>query len=142
MADPDPAPALDFGALDALVRDCPFHRWLGVRLKTLDATGIEIALPWREEFVSDPVIRYTHGGILAALVDLAADYAIAARLGRGVPTVDLRTDFHKAALPGPLVARAQIVRLGRTLATAEARVYDEKGDLVASGRGVYVTAAR
>ena len=142
MAEPDPASALDFAALDALVRDCPFHRWLGVRLKTLDATGIEIALPWREEFVSDPVIRYTHGGILATLIDLAADYAIAARLGRGVPTVDLRTDYHKPALPGPLVARAGIIRLGRTLASAEARVYDEKGDLIASGRGVYVTAAR
>ncbi len=142
MADGHPAPALDFAALDGLVRDCPFHRWLGISLKALTATEVEIALPWREEFVSDPVIRYTHGGILAALIDLAGDYAIAARLGRGVPTVDLRTDYHKPALPGPLVARAGIIRLGRTLASAEARVYDEKGDLIASGRGVYVTAAR
>ena len=102
----------------------------------------EIAMPWREEFVSDPEIRYTHGGILAALIDLAADYAIAARLGRGVPTIDLRTDFHKAALPGPLVARASVVKFGRTVSIAEARLYNEAGEMVASGRGAYLTATR
>jgi len=36
-------------------------------------------LPWRTEFVSDPERGYAHGGVLASLVDLAADYAVAAR---------------------------------------------------------------
>ncbi|MGE0008255.1 MAG: PaaI family thioesterase [Parvibaculaceae bacterium] len=132
-------PVLDFAALDDLVRGAPFHRWLGVSLKALSDDGVEIALPWREEFVSDPEARYTHGGILAALIDLAADYAIAARIGRGVPTVDMRVDYHRTALPGPLVARARVVKLGGTLATAEARIFDGNDRLVASGRGVYLT---
>jgi uncharacterized protein (TIGR00369 family) len=139
MAD---TPVLDFAALDELVRDSPFHRWLGVTLKALSDDGVEIHLPWREEFVSDPAARYTHGGILAALVDLAGDYAVAARLGRGVPTVDMRVDYHRTALPGPLVARARIVKLGGTVATAEAEVFDGNDRLVASGRGVYLTLAR
>jgi uncharacterized protein (TIGR00369 family) len=134
--------ALDFATLDGMIRQAPYHRWLGVRLKSLSAEGVELTLPWREEFVSDPVIRYTHGGILAGLVDLAADYAIAARFGRGVPTIDLRIDYHKAALPGPLVARARIIKLGGTLATAEASLFDEQDKLIASGRGVYLTLAR
>lgn len=135
--------ALGFEELDHLVRNSPFHHWLGVRLKTLHAEEIEIEMPWREEFVSHPGIRYTHGGILATLIDLAADYAIAARIGRGVPTVDLRVDYHKAAMPGPLLARASVIKVGGTLATAEARVYDESGrTLLASGRGVYLTLQR
>ncbi|MFO0997922.1 MAG: PaaI family thioesterase [Alphaproteobacteria bacterium] len=134
--------ALDFAGLDALIQDSPYHRWLGVRLKSLAPHEIEIAMPWREEFVSEPKIRYTHGGILATLIDLAADYAIAAKLGRGVPTVDLRIDYHKAALPGDLVARASIIKLGSTLATAEARIFDAAGALLASGRGVYLTLSR
>jgi uncharacterized protein (TIGR00369 family) len=136
------APVLDFRALDELVRDAPFHRWLGVTLKSLSERGVEILLPWREEFVSDPKVRYTHGGILAALIDLAGDYAIAAQLGRGVPTIDMRIDYHRTALPGPLVARANVIRIGGTLATAEAQVFDNNGMLVASGRGAYLTLSR
>jgi uncharacterized protein (TIGR00369 family) len=131
-----------FADLDAMVRNSPFHAWLGVGLQRLDGDEIEIAMPWREEFVSHPTIRYTHGGILAALIDLAADYAIAAKLGRGVPTVDMRVDYHKAAMPGPLVAKASVVKLGGTLATAEARVFDAAGALIASGRGTYLTLQR
>ena len=133
---------IGFEALDAMVRNSPFHAWLGVRLTRLDPDEIEIAMPWREEFVSHPGIRYTHGGILAALIDLAGDYAIAAKLGRGVPTVDMRVDYHKAAMPGPLTARASVVKLGGTLATAEARVLDGNGALIASGRGAYLTLQR
>ena len=90
------APALDFEALAAMVENCAFHKWLGVELKTLDETGVAIAMPWRAEFESDPVVGYAHGGILASLIDLAADYAVAARLGRGVPTVDMHVDYHRA----------------------------------------------
>ncbi len=75
------APKLDFETLAAMVKDCPFHEWLGVELVSLDATGIAIRMPWRAEFVSDPDRGYAHGGVLASLIDLAADYAVAARLG-------------------------------------------------------------
>jgi uncharacterized protein (TIGR00369 family) len=133
---------MSFADLDALVRNSPFHAWLGVHLDQMSENEVGLLMPWREEFVSHPGIRYTHGGILATLIDLAADYAIAAKLGRGVPTVDLRVDFHKAAMPGPLRARASVIRLGGTLATAEARIFDDAENLLASGRGVYLTLQR
>jgi uncharacterized protein (TIGR00369 family) len=133
---------IDFAGLDALVRAAPFHAWLGVKLTALDEDGITMELPWREEFIAHPVRRYTHGGILAAFIDLAADYAIAAKLGHGVPTVDMRVDYHKAAMQGPIFARASVIRLGGTLATAEARITDPAGALLASGRGVYITLTK
>ena len=64
----------------------------------------------------------------------------AAKLGRPVPTIDLRVDFHKAAMPGDLTAKARVVRMGSQYSTAEASVYDTEGSLVASGRGTYFTA--
>jgi uncharacterized protein (TIGR00369 family) len=134
--------APSFEALAAKVTNSPFHTWLGVHLIRCNSDSIEIGMPWREEFVSDPAARYTHGGIVAALIDLAADYAIAARIGRGVPTVDMRVDFHKAAMPGPLTATARIIKLGGTLATAGAEVFDGNGALIASGRGLYLTMTR
>jgi uncharacterized protein (TIGR00369 family) len=135
------APTLDFETLAAMVKCCPFHEWLGVELVSLDATGIAIRMPWRAEFVSDPERGYAHGGVLASLIDLAADYAVAARLGRGAPTIDMRVDYHRAAMPGPLIARAAVIKVGGTLATAEARVLDEHDELVASGRALFFTRA-
>ena len=66
--------------------------------------------------------------------------AIAVAIGRPVPTIDIRVDYHKAAMPGDLIAKAKIVRSGGQYSTAEAYVYDQQGALVASGRGTYYTA--
>jgi uncharacterized protein (TIGR00369 family) len=123
--------------LQAIVDRAPFHRWLGIVVERLDEAGVELSMPWREEIVSDPGAASTHGGVLAALVDLTADQAIAARLGHALPTIDLRTDFHRPAPPGRLRGRGAVVRVGRSVVTADAWIYDEGGALVASGRGVY-----
>ena len=119
----------------------PFNRWLNFTVTKVDEEGMEMKAAWREEWVVNPDRRYTHGGILSAIIDVAADYAIAAKLGRPVPTIDLRVDYHKAAMPGDLTAKARVVRLGSQYSTAEASLYDQKGELVASGRGTYFTAA-
>lgn len=126
--------------LQQLITRGPFNKWLNFTVLKIDDEGIEVRAQWREEWVVNPDRRYTHGGILAAIVDVAADYALAARLGRPVPTIDVRVDYHKAAMPGDLTARARVVRMGSQYSTAEASIYDREGSLVASGRGTYFTA--
>ena len=127
--------------LQQLISRGPFNRWLNFTIVKIDEDGLEVRAAWRDEWVVNPDRRYTHGGILAAIVDVAADYAIAAELGRPVPTIDLRVDYHKAAMPGDLTAKARIVRSGSQYSTAEAYVYDKDGALVASGRGTYFTVS-
>jgi len=126
--------------LQRLITRGPFNQWLNFTVLKIDADGIEVKAGWREEWVVNPDRRYTHGGIVAAIIDVAADYAIAAKLGRPVPTIDMRVDFHKAAMPGDLVAQARVVRMGSQYSTAEASLYDKDGTMVASGRGTYFTA--
>jgi len=118
----------------------PYHQWLGLRVLEVGDGSIEIAATWREEWVVNPERRYTHGGILAALVDLTADWALVSKTGRGVPTIDLRVDYHRAAMPGDLIARGKLVKFGSAISVAEAHIYDQSGALLASGRGVYSTA--
>jgi uncharacterized protein (TIGR00369 family) len=119
----------------------PFNQWLNLVITKAGDDGVEMKAGWREEWVVNPERRYTHGGILAAIIDVAADCAIAARLGRPVPTIDLRVDYHKAAMPGDITAVGRIVRMGNQYCTAEAYLYNSEGELVASGRGTYFTAA-
>ena len=69
--------------LQQLITRGPFNRWLNFTIMKMDAGGIEVKATWREEWVVNPDRRYTHGGILAALVDLAADWALVKKTGRG-----------------------------------------------------------
>ena len=119
----------------------PYHQWLGLRVIALSEDGIEIKATWREEWTVHPERRYTHGGVLAALVDLGADWAMVKMTGRGVPTIDLRVDYHAPAMPGDLTIRGKVVRMGSQFSTAEAQVFDQDGKLLASGRGTYLTVA-
>ena len=117
-----------------------FNEWMGLEIINLDEEKIEIMMSWREEMISNPKARVTHGGILGALVDVAADFMIAAKLGAPAPTVDMRVDYHRAASPGDLRAVGRIIRVGGTFSTAEAEVFDGDEKLIASGRGLYYTA--
>lgn len=123
------------------VERCPFNRWLGMAVEAADEEGIVLSVAWREEFISSPERRSTHGGILAALVDAAGDYAVALKVGHPVLTIDMRVDYHRVAAPGDLRAEGRVIHLGRSLATAEARVLDAQGLLVASGRALYKVRA-
>ncbi|MGA2945347.1 MAG: PaaI family thioesterase [Xanthobacteraceae bacterium] len=126
--------------VQALITRAPFHQWLGLTVLAVTDDSIEIKATWREEWVVNPERRYTHGGILAALIDLAADFAMIKQTGRGVPTIDMRVDYHRAAMPGDLIARGKVVRFGSQFSTAEAELIDKDGKLIASGRGTYFTA--
>ena len=117
----------------------PFHRWLGLKIVQQNNDQLELEMPWRDELVSNPVIGAVHGGILASLIDLTGLYAIIAAGGIARATVDLRVDYHRAATNGPLRAIGQVVKLGKTISTADTRIIDDDERLVASGRGTYLS---
>ena len=128
------------GKVQEMMLRAPYHRWLGLSVLALDGNGIDIKATWREEWVVNAEKRYSHGGVLAALVDLAADWALVKHTGRGVPALDLRVDFHAAAMPGDLIAKGRVIKAGGTISSSEAHIYDLEGKLLASGRGTYFTA--
>jgi uncharacterized protein (TIGR00369 family) len=123
-----------------LITRAPYHQWLGLKVIALHDDGIELKATWREEWVVSVERRYSHGGVLATLVDLGSDWAMVKKTGRGVPTINLRVDYHAPAMPGDLTIRGKVVRMGSQFSTAEAHVFDSQGKLLASGRGTYFTA--
>lgn len=128
--------------LQAIVDRSSFNRWLGMTVDKVLKDSVCLRITWRDELISSPERQSIHGGVIAALIDCAADYVIAAHLGHAVPTIDLHIDYHRVARPGDLMAEACITHLGSTMGVATARVTDEQGRLVASGRGLYMAAAR
>ena len=126
--------------LEASLRRPIFNAWLGLRLKELAEDSITVSMPGRPEIVSSPEGRYVHGGVLAALLDAAAYYALEAKLGRGSPSVDLQIDYLRSAPEGPLEAQARVVKLGTRLSVVEARIVREDGKLVATGRVAFLVS--
>jgi uncharacterized protein (TIGR00369 family) len=117
----------------------PYHVFLGLVFSSEEPGTAEVRMPFREELVSDSDVPYLHGGVIAGLLDIAGDFAIATKLGRGVPTIDMRVDFLKTAGREPLVARARVAKLGRSVGVADAEVLNERGDVLALGRILYST---
>lgn len=118
----------------------PYHQWLGLKVVSAGEGEIELSAAFRDEWIVNPAGGYIHGGILATLVDLAADWALVAWTGKGVPTLNLHVDYHRPA-KGDLTVKAKVIKRGKLASSAEAWVYDTEGRLVASGRGLYATPA-
>jgi len=126
--------------VQAIVDRSPYLSWLGITVLALGADTIEVKAGWRPEWVANPAIGQTQGGIHAALIDFAANLALMNAMGRPVLTIDLRVDYHRLATKGDLIARGRVIKLGRQVSTCEAEIFDEAGRLLASGRGSFLTA--
>lgn len=118
----------------------PYHQWLGLEVLAVAKGEITLKARFRDEWVVNPTGGYIHGGILAALVDLTADWALVAYTGKGVPTLDIRVDYHRPAR-GDLRIAGKVIKVGKQTSSAEAWVYDSEDRLVASGRGLYAMPA-
>jgi uncharacterized protein (TIGR00369 family) len=120
--------------------DPPFHDVLRPQPVSVDAEGtVVVRLPFRPEFCRGRESPFYHGGVIASLVDLAAHAAIAVRVGRTVPTIDLRIDYLRAAPAGDLLATGKILIVGRSVGRADVEVRSAEGKVVAVGRGAFST---
>ena len=129
---------MDPSVLDGLIRHPPFHTWLGVAAVEAAPGRCVLRLPPNPDFVGNPFIPAVHGGILAALVDLAGGAALFVELRFPTPTIDMRVDYLRPAIAGKaLLADARVKSLGKTVAFVDVDVTDEDGRLVATGRCTY-----
>ncbi|MCV3735196.1 PaaI family thioesterase (plasmid) [Rhizobium sp. TRM96647] len=125
--------------VQAIIDRSAFLSWLGLKVLSLGEDTIEVEATWRPEWVANPVVGQTQGGIHAALIDFAANLAMINKIGGPVLTIDLRVDYHRVVKKGNLIARGKVIKFGRTIGTSEAQIFDGEGRLIASGRGSFQT---
>jgi len=130
---------LDQSQSEAMLKQSPFISFLGLTVTALDADKQEIVMrsPMRPEFEREPGTKQWHGGPIASIIDTVADYALVMFIGRGLPTINFRVDFFRPAIDTGLICTGRVRRLGRTVGVADVEVHDEKGALIAIGRGSY-----
>lgn len=126
--------------VQAVVDRSPYLTWLGIKVLSLGDETIEVRATFRPEWVANPAVGQTQGGIHASLIDFAASFALMNSIGRPAFTIDLRTDYHRTAKNCDLIAKGRVIKLGKQVSTCEAEIFDPEGRLIASGRGTFLTA--
>lgn len=118
-------------AVRAFITDLPYARALGLEMVGVGAGWAELAMPYRADLVGDPATGIMHGGAVSALMDTTCGGAVMSHPDAGVATatLDLRIDYMRGAQPGQTVrARAECIRVTRTIAFVRATAHDDDPD--------------
>jgi uncharacterized protein (TIGR00369 family) len=84
------------------------------------------------------VPRYL-GWMIAALIELIGQAAIAIHVGRTVPIIDLLIDYLRMAPRTDLIAPGRVSRADRSIARADVEISDAANIIIAVGCGTYIT---
>lgn len=127
--------------MQLLIDESTFNRFYQPTVISIDHDALALVLnvPMRDEFERFSGQGQWHGGAIAAIIDIAGDFALAITLGGAVPTINYRTDYLRPAFHTSLTASAKVRRAGRTVGVVDIDVLDDSERLVAVGRGCYST---
>lgn len=117
----------------------PLHRQLGLTLDESAGGSARITF-MTSEFTLGGVGGSVHGGILAAIVDIAMLAALSGTFGpeeQPAGTADLNITYLRPALGARLSVEANVIKKGRSLAVTEVSILDAQGKLCAKGRTLY-----
>lgn len=109
------------------------RRLIGMRFDEIEHGRVVMSLDTRPDFSKS--LSTVHGGIAATLLDSVMGCAVHTTLPAGVSytTLELKVNYIRAArLDGQtLTATGSVIHVGRRSATAEGRVLDDNGKLIA-----------
>ncbi|MBA4066917.1 MAG: thioesterase [Isosphaera sp.] len=100
---------------------------IGAALTRVEAGAVEIALPYRADLTQQH--GFVHAGIVATILDSACGYAAFSLMPADVAvlTVEYKINLLRPATGDHLVARARVVRSGKTLTVCAGDVVSQTG---------------
>lgn len=99
-----------------------------------------ITMPMRKEFFH--AAQAMHGAVYFRMLDDAAYFAVSSRVADVfIVTSSFQTQLYRPVNKGILKAEGEITAMGKQLFHAEARLYNEKGDLIALGTGSFAKSS-
>ena len=116
----------------------PLMSTIGARVDVVRAGHVELSLAFRDDLTQQN--GFLHAGTIAALADSACGYAALTMMppGSDVLSIEFKVNMLAPASGEALIARADVLRAGRTVVVCRADVYVKKsGDekLVAAMQG-------
>ncbi len=115
---------------------------LGARLTLVEPGVVEITLPYRADLAQQH--GYLHAGVVATIADSACGYAAFSLMPAGseVLSVEFKVNMLRPAQGETFVARAEVIKAGRTLTVVRADVFginqNNDRELVATMQGTMI----
>lgn len=97
----------------------PLMSTIGARITRVAAGEVEIRMPFRPDLTQQH--GFLHAGVVASALDSACGYAAFTLMpeGAGVLSVEFKTNLLAPARGEELIARAHVVRAGRTITVCQ-----------------------
>ena len=141
MTSAPPNPDFEIAVRESFARQSVMAT-IGARLTRVAPGELSIELAFRQDLTQQD--GFVHAGIVATILDSACGYAAMTLVPAGarVLTVEFKANFLAPARGESIVARASVVRSGRTLTVSRADAFAvaaEKETLVATMLGTIMT---
>lgn len=100
---------------------------IGAQLVRVDPGVVEISLPYRKDLTQQD--GYLHAGIITTIADSAAGYAAFSLMPAGarVLSVEFKVNLLRPARGEEFVARAEVIKPGKSLSIVRADVFATTG---------------
>ncbi len=130
---------LDADQLKELARyfdeEVTFSKHIGAKVKEVEPGRAVIRIE-----IGDIHLNGTgtlHGGVYASLMDNSMGLAVLALVGTRTATIEMNVHFLGGVKEGRITCHSEVVHRTRRTATAESKVYDANGNLVAMGTAAF-----
>lgn len=106
----------------------PIMKLIGARLSLVEPGAVEITLPYRVDLAQQD--GYVHAGVVTTIADSACGYAAYSLMPAGseVLSVEFKVNLLRPAQGTTFIARAEVIKTGRTLTVARADVFGIAGN--------------
>ena len=128
----------------------PFNQVLGLKVESLDPRAPKLRFDMRPDLIGNPRRQILHGGVISAVLDVAAGFAIHLAVADqkheepheghfpNIGTIDLRVDYLRPGRGKFFIASARVVRLGNRVAVAHMDMVNDTEELIATGGAAYM----
>jgi uncharacterized protein (TIGR00369 family) len=125
-------------AIRARFNSADFSRWIGLELVALDDGASEIRMKLEPHHLNPGGIA--HGGVVAAMLDVAAGLAHRTKLGLDAThvTVQLHINYMKPIRSGVVTARGLSLQTGRRMGYSESTLFDEQDRVLARASATFL----
>ncbi len=113
----------------------PFSRFVGAHIGAATERSAELVLPIRPELTQQH--GFVHGGVISYLADNTLTFAGGIALGGDGVTAEYKINYLRPATGRRLIARAEVLQVGKTQAVCRCDVLVER-----DGREVLVAVAQ
>lgn len=146
---------LEAALIELFEHKITFHQVLGLKVLSVRPGDVRTRIDMRPELIGHYGYGRLHGGVISALLDPTGALGIMAAMAERhaaetaeqfmqrfakMATIDLRIDYLRQGIGRHFVASTEVTRLGGRVSSAQMRLVNDEGALIATGSAAYIVS--